>query len=282
MSRKSLVMKKEEIKLLVEELEKHAAFERIEEKSTQLVVILKNLRITVYNPERSESSVFPQGKEYQAFDAAYEKVTGKKVAVEVESQKGLDTSVKHPKCLELDNLPSKDEIEADKQLKEEFIKKINDQVEEDERNGYTVIFTDGSYNEEKHLPSYGAIIYTSEKQEVKGVITEEKYKNQRNYAGEFFAVLKSLEFCEAHNIKKPSFFVDLNNSFKEFYGCFGKLEERKNLSPLTIHFNEEIKAYKQKGFDMKFSWCPGHIEVRQNEAADELARKVLDEYIHNR
>lgn len=280
MSRKSVVLKEEEVKLLVEELQKHASFERIEEKETQLIVILKNLRITVYNPKGSESSVFPQGKAYQAFDEAYEKVTGKKVVVEVEPTNELETSAEHPKCLEFDNLPSKSALKASANKRAEYRDIVAKQVDEDERNGYTVIFTDGSYNEERHLPSYGAIIYTMDKLEVKGIITEEKYKDQRNYAGEVFAVLKALELCEEHNIKKPSFFVDSTNTLKEFYGCFGIYEDRKKrkkLKPLTILFNEKIKEYKEKGLDIKFSWCPGHIEVPQNESADKLAAEALDE-----
>ncbi len=229
------------------------------------------------NGEVTDEIYYNYNEALKVKNKKYPKGVVRRFDSEDEFKKELEKAPKHPKCLELDNLPSKDEIKADKQLKEKFIKKITDQVEEDEKNGYTVIFTDGSYNEEKHLPSYSAIIYTSEKLEIKGVITEDKYKKQRNYAGEFFAVLKSLEFCEEHNIKKPSFFVDLNHSFKEFYGCY---ENRSNnLSPLTLLFNKKIKEYKEKGFDMKFSWCPGHIEVPQNEAADALAREAFDEYM---
>lgn len=282
MSRESVVMKVEDVKLLVDELKSHADFEVIEEKDTQFVIKLKNLRITCFNMKSDEVRVLPQGKDYQAFDEAYGKVFGESF----DSDEGFEVHEKeilmNPKCIELNNQPLKKDFSTNPVLKNEYLEKIAKQVEDDSANGYAVIFTDGSNNvisNDEAIPSYGAVIYTSEVHTIKDVIFDEAYRKLNNYAGEVIAVLKALEFCEQNNIKKSSFFVDSTNTLKEFYGCYGKLEERKKLNPLTLLFNEKIKEYKEKGFEMKFSWCPGHISVPQNEAADALAREAFDEYM---
>lgn len=82
MNRTAVKMTKEEVESLVEELKKHVSFENIDENESQLVIKLKDLRITIYNPKSSAPKVLPQGKEYEAFDKAYEKVTEKKLDIE--------------------------------------------------------------------------------------------------------------------------------------------------------------------------------------------------------
>lgn len=289
MSRSGRKITVEQAASLTEAL-KNKGGEKVLNEKAQYVdyeIHLPGVKVIFYRPKQGKLTVYPQGNDYQVFDEAFEAVIG-------ESYLGKDI---HPACIELEKQPTKSQLEKDETARQKVIDQVNQKVAEDEANGYTVIFTDGSFNkvsEDEAIPSFGGIIYDSEPHEIKGVITKElcatvmeiediddaqyeSVRKQENYAGEVFAVIKVLDFCLENNIKKPSLFVDSTNAMKEFYRCWGDVKDRGSLSVVTKFLNEKLEEYK-KELEVKFSWCPSHIGVEKNRAADRLAAEAIEDY----
>ena len=74
-----------------------------------------------------------------------------------------------------------------------------------------VAYTDGSFNAETNRPGYGAIIITQDKEYIISGIAKMNnayHVTLRQITGEVVAVLKVLDFCKEHGIKKISICYD--------------------------------------------------------------------------
>ncbi|PTI92089.1 hypothetical protein BU045_11110, partial [Staphylococcus simulans] len=86
-----------------------------------------------------------------------------------------------------------------------------DRLVSDLKDNEAIIVTDGSYDSEKGIYSYGYILISNKEGEVEfsGTGNESKYSESWNIAGEVVAVLDGLKTCKEKGYKKVKIIHDL-------------------------------------------------------------------------
>lgn len=134
--------------------------------------------------------------------------------------------------------------------------------------GYTVIYTDGSYEESINKSSWAAVILTGKKEKhLSGIINNPELMKSRNIVGEVFAVIKGLEYCKKKNIKKVAIFHDYEGLK---YWATREWRAREGISKLYIERLNEFDDIKTE-----YYWVKGHSKIKYNELADKLAYDAL-------
>lgn len=147
------------------------------------------------------------------------------------------------------------------------------EVEKDLKNNRLVIFTDGSFNEDKeNISGYGCVIITpdKEKYEISDVVHTRKYDSSNNIGPEVMGVLEGLEWALSNEYKTVTIYPDLELIVKWAKG------EKKAKAKIGQLFLRELNQKYKIALDIRFKWVPGHKDVEYNERADFLASQAVN------
>lgn len=161
--------------------------------------------------------------------------------------------------------------EAEAYLEDKDIWK--EKVSEDNRNGYLVAFTDGSFDEALKRYSYGVVIVCPDgnKENICGYGSNEKYVDSNNIIGEIFGVINALDWSISNGYEKIKIYHDYQGLSKWLSG-----EWKANVpaSQMFVHMYQQ----KYEGLlNVSFEWVHGHSNVSFNEEADALAKCALQD-----
>ncbi|HHW89813.1 MAG TPA: reverse transcriptase-like protein [Clostridiales bacterium] len=159
--------------------------------------------------------------------------------------------------------------EAEAFLNDEDIYEKN--LKKDLDDGFTVIYTDGSFDEKSQYYGYGAIIFGKDEKEIKicDCGNDPDYIKERNIAGEVFGVISALIKCIELEKYKIKIFYDY-----EGIGKWAKGEWKANSKSAQL-LSKTIKQFN-KLLDITFVKVAGHSNNKHNEEADALAKKALN------
>lgn len=146
-----------------------------------------------------------------------------------------------------------------------------DQVSADNRAGYLVAFTDGSFDKDLNRYSYGVVLIKPDgtEESVCGFGSNELYLDSNNIIGEIFGVINALDWAVSNGFEKVKIYHDYEGLSKWASG-----EWKANAKASQMF----VSIYKEK-FDgvlsVEFVKVPGHSNVSFNEKADQLAKSAL-------
>ena len=148
------------------------------------------------------------------------------------------------------------------------------QINEDIKNNYLVAFTDGSFDDDTGIYSYGAIYVYDNGVTAEGYGYGDNllYANSRNVAGELFAAIDAFETAMRGYHKKLKIYHDYEGVAKWITG------EWKLKTDIAKYY---VDLYNHKFKDkvhVEFVKVPAHSNVLYNEKADKLAKLALLEY----
>jgi len=127
---------------------------------------------------------------------------------------------------------------------------------------YSHIYTDGSKNEEK--VGCAAVAGRS----FRTVLKERLPDHSSIYTAELKGLLLSLTICGESEGDK---FLVISDSLSALQG----ISSLKLTHPLLADFHDAHTELREKGIDILFMWCPSHVGVRGNAAADAAAKESL-------
>ncbi len=146
-----------------------------------------------------------------------------------------------------------------------------EQVEKDNREGYLVAFTDGSYDKDLQRYSYGVkfIRPDGSEDDICGYGSNPEYIDSNNIIGEIFGVINALDWAISNEYEKIKIYHDYEGLSKWISG-----EWSANSKVAKMY--ESLYELKFKDFlEVKFEKVPGHSNVVYNEKADQLAKSAL-------
>lgn len=148
-----------------------------------------------------------------------------------------------------------------------------EQVTEDNKAGYLVAFTDGSYDKDLNRYSYGVIFILPDGTEecLCGYGSNKDYLDSNNIIGEIFGVINAFDWAIANRYEKLKIYHDYEGLSK---WITGEWEARAKVSQMFV------SLYKSKFKDfirVDFVKVPGHSNVTYNEKADQLAKLALND-----
>lgn len=146
-----------------------------------------------------------------------------------------------------------------------------EQVAEDNKLGFLVAFTDGSYEENLKRYSYGVVLICPDghTENICGYGSNEKYLDSNNIIGEIFGVINALDWAISNGYEKIKIYHDYEGLSKWISG------EWSANAPASQMY---IKVYQSKYeglIEVNFEKVPGHSNVSYNEMADGLAKSAL-------
>ncbi len=170
---------------------------------------------------------------------------------------------------EFKSFSTKEEAEA--YLEDKDIWK--ERVAADNEDGYLVAFTDGSYNAERNVYSYGVCLISPDKAEhtICGYGNNSKYIESRNIIGEIFGVINALDWAISNEFYKIKIYHDLNGLSEWISG------EWKANVPVTQMFVNLFKGKYEGLLSVEFVKISGHSNISYNDRADELAKVALED-----
>ncbi|MCD8205839.1 MAG: ribonuclease H family protein [Clostridia bacterium] len=140
--------------------------------------------------------------------------------------------------------------------------------------GWAVAFTDGSFDKDWRVYSYGVCIYTKvdgAPTELKGTGQREEYVQSHNIAGEIQGVTNAVRWAEKNGFPKIFIFHDYEGVGK---WADGEWEPKNKIAKGYAEFIET----KRKTMSIRFMWVKGHASIVHNERADALARRAIEEF----
>lgn len=146
-----------------------------------------------------------------------------------------------------------------------------EQVEKDNREGYLVAFTDGSYDKELQRYSYGVTFIRPDGNEsdICGYGSNPEYVDSNNIIGEIFGVIYALDWAISNEYEKIKIYHDYEGLSKWISGEW-------NANSKAAKMYTSLYELKFKDFlEVKFEKVPGHSNVIYNEKADQLAKSAL-------
>lgn len=148
-----------------------------------------------------------------------------------------------------------------------------EQVAKDNKAGYLVAFTDGSYDKELNRYSYGVafILPDGTEKSICGYGSNEKYLDSNNIIGEIFGVINAFDWAISNGFEKLKIYHDYNGLSK---WITGEWETKAKVSQMFV------SLYRTKFEDfikVEFVKVPGHSNVIYNEKADQLAKSALND-----
>ena len=146
-----------------------------------------------------------------------------------------------------------------------------EKVSEDNKNGYLVAFTDGSYDKDLNRYSYGVCLILPDGTET-GICaygSNKDYIESNNIIGEIFGVINALDWAVSNGFEKIKIYHDYEGIPK---WLSGEWTAKSKVSKMFVGL------YRSK-FDgilqIEFIKVPGHSNVPYNEKADQLAKSAL-------
>lgn len=181
--------------------------------------------------------------------------------------KDCEESVKGYPGAEFKAFNTQEEAEAYLCKKDVWKDKVNDL----NKLGYLVAFTDGSYDPQLERYSYGVVLITPDGKikETCGYASNKKYIDSRNVIGEIFGVINALDWAVSNEFDKIIIFHDYNGIPLWLNG-----EWSANVAASQMF----VKLYKEKYegiISVEFEKVPGHCNISYNERADGLAKSAL-------
>lgn len=129
-------------------------------------------------------------------------------------------------------------------------------------------FTDGSFDEELNISSYGIVYIDNEgKVTMRGGFIEDTY-GSRNVTGEVEGVIEAINRAIYLKIKKLRLFYDLN-----LIGKWANKEFKAN-TPVAVNFVSFLDKNKDK-IEIEFINVKGHSGIEYNELADKIASNQI-------
>lgn len=153
--------------------------------------------------------------------------------------------------------------------KEEAVKFLegteNKEYNENEKFDFPYAYIDGSFMNGK-IGMGAVLVIDDEVYEYSDSVTDEKYLNFRNVAGELFAARYVLEFAVKNNIKDIAIFYDYSGI--ELWAT-GEWKAKNELTKEYADFYKEISTK----VNVHFRKVKAHTGIKYNELADKLAKK---------
>lgn len=146
-----------------------------------------------------------------------------------------------------------------------------EQVADDNRNGYLVAFTDGSYEDKLNRYSYGVYFIKPDGTDdsICGYGSNKEYLDSKNIIGEIFGVINALDWAISNGFEKIKIYHDYEGLSKWLS------DEWKAKAKVSKMF---VNLYKVKFADfiqVEYFKVPGHSNIIYNEKADQLAKSAL-------
>ena len=170
---------------------------------------------------------------------------------------------------EFKSFTTREEAEAYLEDRDVWVEK----VAEDNKNGFLVAFTDGSFDKDLKRYSYGVQFIKPDgtEDDICGYGSNQKYIDSNNIIGEIFGVINALDWAISNEYEKIKIYHDYEGLSKWISGEWNANSEvakmYKNL------YNMKFKDF----LEVVFEKVPGHSNVIYNEKADQLAREALVE-----
>ena len=149
-------------------------------------------------------------------------------------------------------------------VNEDSCVKTVDALEADEM----IIYSDGSYNSDLKLSSYGIVYLQKGIKEILSSGIVDDINNSQNVIGEMVGVLKGLEYARSLGKKKVYIYHDYEGLSKWISG-----EWKVNSADAAKYF-KEIKNYKSS-IEIEFVKVKAHSGEKYNEICDKLAKNEL-------
>jgi ribonuclease HI len=158
---------------------------------------------------------------------------------------------------------------------ENFIKGIeeNNDISDIDTTNYYKAYTDGSYDKNTKIFSYGVVIINDNDFVIDRFYQgykDNEFAEHRNIAGECFGVLKALDYCIKYNIKNILIYHDYLGLAQWANGAW------ETNTAISKYYKAKIDEYREPDFNFKFIWVRGHQGNRYNEQADQLAKLGLN------
>lgn len=146
-----------------------------------------------------------------------------------------------------------------------------ERIKEDNKGGYLVAFTDGSFNHGLKRYSYGVqfIKPDGSEDDICGYGSNPKYIDSNNIIGEIFGVINALDWAISNGYEKIKIYHDYEGVEKWASG------EWKANSEVAKMYKSIYETKFKDVIDVAFVKVPGHSNVIYNEKADKLARAAL-------
>lgn len=148
---------------------------------------------------------------------------------------------------------------------------MGEKVAADNKDGYLVAFTDGSYDKELNRYSYGVAIILPDgtEQDICGYGSNKEYIDSDNIIGEIFGVINAVDWAISNGYEKIKIYHDYEGLSKWLTGEWNAKAKASQMfvSLYKTKFEDFVKA--------EFVKVPGHSNVIYNEKADRLAKSAL-------
>ena len=146
-----------------------------------------------------------------------------------------------------------------------------EQLSADNKNGYLVAFTDGSFDINLKRYAYGVALVKPDGTEdsICGYGCNPLYLDSHNVAGEIFGVISALDWAVANGFNKVKIYHDYIGLSKWISGEWRTNVEVSQM--LVDVFKEKFEGV----LTVKFIKVPGHSNIPLNEKADRLAMSAL-------
>lgn len=131
-----------------------------------------------------------------------------------------------------------------------------------------IIYSDGSYNSNLKLSSYGIVYIQKNCKDIYSSGIVDDTNNSQNVIGEITGVLKGLEYAKKLNKKRVYIYHDYEGLSKWING------EWKLNSSDAVKYSKSIKKYKEN-FEIEFVKVKSHAGEKYNEICDKLAKNEL-------
>lgn len=146
-------------------------------------------------------------------------------------------------------------------------------VAEDNKAGYLVAFTDGSYDKDLNRYSYGVtfILPDGTEESICGYGSNREYLDSKNIIGEIFGVINAFDWAISNGFEKLKIYHDYEGLSKWITGEWSAKAKASQMF---------VSLYKSKFEDfvqIEFIKVPGHSNVIYNEKADQLAKDALND-----
>lgn len=214
-----------------------------------------------FNPNHPTSACFKEaydGKYQDSFNSIFNKVNEYTKDLNIEGQEIIVDNIPYWECgdikvcLDLANNISKKDIPViNLAHSKEYLQKWNNHLK---------VYTDGSKSENKT----GCAFYVPEMGFKKCMRLTD---NTSVCESELVAILLAISWL-AEN--PPFQFVILSDSLSALQAIEGD-----KLSKLVCEIRYQIFMLQNKGINVEFAWIPGHVGLRGNEVADQLAKEAL-------
>ena len=148
-----------------------------------------------------------------------------------------------------------------------------EQIAEDNKAGYLVAFTDGSYDKDLSRYSYGVVFILPDgtEESICGYGSNREYLDSGNIIGEIFGVINAFDWAISNGYEKMKIYHDYEGLSKWITNewCAKAKVSQMFVSLYKTKFEDFIQV--------DFVKVPGHSNVIYNEKADQLAKSALND-----